>query len=262
MTMISTLVLSLLLGQAPPPAARLDASKITFGPAVTVATIEAGKIKGDPWRLAWSPDQQQFYVAGRKVKKTTAEVWHWIVDAKSGVMTEANNVPVWADKYWEWKAAQSAPGAPALKIALDTQRKNQSATARPTGGALARGGVDAGGGGMSMDDVANQTSQNLTVIDLRLKGEVIGHWENEPMAPGLTFGWSPKGTTAIAYANTAGRLVIMDEQGRKHEVDSSNVLLPAWSDDGTKLAWLERVDKKKYRLMVAPVGAGPASSDE
>jgi len=253
--MTSTLLLlSLLLGQTAAPAGRLDASTLTIGPAMTVATIDTGKIKGEPWRLSWSPDQQDFYVAGRKLKKNTAEVWHWIVDAKSGAIKEAKAVPAWADTYWEWKSAQAAPGAPALKITLDSQRKNQSATARPTGGALARGGVDAGGAGMSMDDVASQMSQNVTTIDLRLKGEVIGHWENEPMAPGLTFGWAPKGTNAIAYASQAGgRLVVMDEQGRKHEVDSSNVLLPAWSDDGTKLAWLERVNKKKYRLVVAPV---------
>lgn len=259
--MIPTLVLSLLLGQAPAPAAAVDASKITVGPAMTVGTIDTGKIKGDPWRLAWSPDQQQFYVAGRKVKKNTAEVWHWLVDAKSGAISDTKAVPAWADTYWEWKSAQAAPGAPAMKIALDTQRKNQSATSRPVGGSLARGGVDVGGGA-SMDDVANQTSQNVTIIDLRLKGELIGHWENEPMAPGLTFGWAPKGLNAIAYANPGGRLVVMDEQGRKHEVDSSNILLPAWSDDGTRLAWLEKVDKKKYRLVVAPVVTGAPGSDE
>jgi hypothetical protein len=245
-------LVSILLGQSAVPAGSLDASKVTIGPPMTVTTIDIGKLKGDPWRLAWSPDQQQFYVAGRKAKKNTAEVWHWIVDAKTGNMTEASGVPAWADAYWAWKSGQAAPGAPALKIALDTQRKNQSATARPTGGALARGGVD-GGAGASMDDVASQSSQNVTIIDLRLHGEVIGHWEDEPMVPGLTFGWSPKGTKAIAYASTGGRLVLMDEQGRKQQVDSSNVLLPAWSDDGTKLAWLERADKKKYRLIVAPV---------
>ena len=257
--MTPMLVLPLLLAQATGTPAPLDASKLTIGPAMTVATIETGKIKGEPWRLAWSPDQQQFYVAGRKVKNNTAEVWHWVVDARSGSIGETEGVPGWADKYWEWKAAQAAPGAPMLKIALDTQRKNQSATARPTGGALARGGVDAGGVGASMDDVAGQSSQNVTVIDLRLKGELIGHWENEPMAPGLTFGWAPKGTNAIAFANPSGRLIVMDEQGRKREVDSSNALLPAWSDDGSKIAWLERMDKKKYRLIVAPVTVAPAT---
>lgn len=255
-------VLSLLLGQAAPATAPLDASRLTVGPAMTIATIETGRIKGEPWRLAWSPDGQQFYVAGRKVKNNAAELWHWIVDARSGSISETQGVPPWADKYWEWKAAQAAPGAPALKIALDTQRKNQSATARPTGGALARGGVDGGGGGMTMDEVANQTSQNVMTIDLRLKGEVIGHWENEPMAPGLTFGWGPKGTNVIAFASPTGRLVVMDEQGRKRDVDSSNALLPAWSDDGSKIAWLERMDKKKYRLIVAPVSAAAAAGSD
>jgi hypothetical protein len=254
-------LLSLLLALAAPP---LDASKVTVGPVTTVAEIDSGKLKGDPWRLAWSLDQQQFYLAGRKVNKGTAEVSHWIVDAQSGDLNRANAVPAWADEYWEWKSGQAAPGAPALKITLDTQRKNQSATSRPTGGALARGGVDPGGAGTSMDEVASQMSQNVTIIDLRFKGEVVGHWENEPMVPGRTFGWAPKGTNAIAYASTTGRLVVMDDQGRKREVESTRgVLLPAWSDDGTKLAWLERIDKKKYRIQVAPVlAASPAGSDD
>jgi hypothetical protein len=253
-------LMSLLLAQAATAGTPLSASKLTIGPAITVATIETGKIKGEPWRLAWSPDQQQFYVAGRKVKNNTAELWHWLVDAKTGAISEAQGVPAWADKYWEWKAAQAAPGAPTLKIALDTQRKNQSATARPSGGALARGGVDAGGAGMSVDEVANQASQNVTIIDLRFQGEVIGHWENEPMAPGLTFGWAPKGARAIAFANPSGRLIVMDEQGQKREVASTSALLPAWSDDGSKIAWLERLDKKKYRLIVAPVTTGSDGS--
>ena len=60
-------LLSVLVGQSATSSLPLDASTLTVGPSMTVATIGTGKIKGEPWRLAWSPDQQQFYVAGRKV---------------------------------------------------------------------------------------------------------------------------------------------------------------------------------------------------
>jgi hypothetical protein len=29
--------------------------------------------------------------------------------------------------------------------------------------------------------------------------------------------------------------------------------MPAWSNDGTRIAWLERKDRKKYDLMVAEI---------
>lgn len=94
---------------------------------------------------------------------------------------------------------------------------------------------------------------------LRLKGEIIGQFVNSPAVPGLTFGWGPAGTGLIAFANRDGRLMIMDDQGRKQQVASTKaVLLPAWTDDGNRLAYLEKSGRKKFVLKVIDVTRPPS----
>ena len=248
------LALMLLLAQMPAPTA-VDATALAVAAPTTVVVIDTDKTKGEPWRLAWSPDGAQVYLAAMKRKGQSMELTHWTIDVASGALKKIDAPPAWADKYWEWKSAQAAPGAPAFKIALDTQRKNEAATARPMGGAMARGGVDTGAGA-AVEDVGNQPSQNVQVVSMLLKGEVIGQWENAPIVPGLTFGWGPKGTNAVAFAARNGRLVLMDDKGRKQEIDTTKeVRLPAWSDDMKQLAWAEKQDKKKYRIQVAALTA-------
>ncbi len=86
-------------------------------------------------------------------------------------------------------------------------------------------------------------------MTLKLKGEVVGEFVNAPALAGTTFGWGPSGTGLIAFVNSAGRLVLMDGQGRKQEVDGAKaVLLPGWTTDGTRLVYLERSGRKKFTL--------------
>ena len=61
---------------------------------------------------------------------------------------------------------------------------------------------------------------------------------------------------AIAFAKRdGGPLIVLDENGRKQELNGTKTAsLPAWSDDGKRIAWLERKERKKYDLMVAEIG--------
>jgi Tol biopolymer transport system component len=88
---------------------------------------------------------------------------------------------------------------------------------------------------------------------MRLAGETVGEFVNSVIVPGLTFGWGPKGSTVIAYAaQKSGRVVVMDAKGSKQEVaGSKDAILPAWSPDGSRLAWLQKDGKKKYELRIA-----------
>ncbi len=89
------------------------------------------------------------------------------------------------------------------------------------GGDLARGGASSATTGASIDEVAGQGSQNVMIITLLLKGEVLGQWKGEPFVPGLTFGWAPKSIPAVAYADKDGRLTLMDGEGRKQKIEST-----------------------------------------
>ena len=92
------------------------------------------------------------------------------------------------------------------------------------------------------------------MFTLTLKGETVGEFVGTQFLPGYTFGWSPKELGMIVYANRAGHLAVMDEEGKKQQVESTkNVLLPAWSLDGSKIVFLQKNGKNKYDVFIAAV---------
>jgi hypothetical protein len=87
-------------------------------------------------------------------------------------------------------------------------------------------------------------------------GELVGEFVNSVIVPGLTFGWGPRGSKVIAYANKSGRVMVMDDKGVKKEVSrTEDAVLPAWSPDATRLAWLQKDGRRKFDLQVARVAA-------
>jgi hypothetical protein len=49
---------------------------------------------------------------------------------------------------------------------------------------------------------------------------------------------------------------VLDAAARRQELAGAKAaILPAWSNDGTKLAWLERKDRKKFDLKIAEIAA-------
>jgi hypothetical protein len=241
--------------QAPP----VDATTLVVSLPASGAEIDAGKMKGDLTRMAWSADGRTFYFQTVERDTRGNVIVHRFVLAPDDKQPKGvDQEPPWAAAYWSAKSAQTAPGMAGLKITIDQQQKRMTATASPVGGDMAKGGVGGGTGGASGGSggsttgdavtAANQ-SQMATVVTLKLKAEVVGEFVNAPALAGTTFGWGPSGTGLIAFVNGAGRLVIMDGQGRKQEVEGSKaVLLPGWSTDGTRLAYLERSGRKKYTV--------------
>ena len=97
-----------------------------------------------------------------------------------------------------------------------------------------------------------QQMQKQQVISLTLKSETVGEFVNQQFLPGYTFGWAPESSgPMIAYRNQAGRLSVMDEQGQKQEIaGTKDVILPAWSADGAKIAFLQKSGKNRYDLVI------------
>lgn len=103
--------------------------------------------------------------------------------------------------------------------------------------------------------VANQT-QTLGIYALKLNDVTVGEWVNEPVVTGVNFGWAPAPNHLLAFAKRdgTGPLTLVDDQGHKDEVSNTKgATLPAFSDDGTKLAWLVRKDKKHFELTIGDV---------
>jgi hypothetical protein len=240
-----------------------DASKVTVSAPTMIAAIDAGKMKGDLTRFAWSTDGSAFYFqAVERDTRGNVNLRHYTVDQAAPQPKSMDQEPAWAAAYWTKKSAQSAPGLGSLRISIDQQQRRVSSTAAPTGGDMAKGGTGASGGasggagGSSLSDATGAAfgSQNATVVLLKLKGEVIGEFVNAPALPGTTFGWGPAGSGLIVFATSDGRLVLMDAEGRKQEIPGVKAAsFPGWSDDGTRLVFLEKTGRRKFNIQAITV---------
>jgi hypothetical protein len=240
----------------------LKIGSLAIGPAADLGTIDTDKVKGQPSRLAWSPDGSQVYVEmmdGQFANRAAATFSHHVYTLQNGDRQQVAAAPEWATAYWTAKSGQASPDVATFKIDLKSETRKEKTVSTPMGGDLARGGGAGGDGGTaSAGDAlaAAYTQQAVPVHTMRLKGEIVGEFVNSVIVPGQTFGWGPPGSKAIAYsANKSGRLVLMDDQGVKQEVDGTkDTLFPAWSPDGKRLAWLQRDGKKKYILKISTIG--------
>jgi hypothetical protein len=215
-------------------------------------------LKGEPIQLAWSPDGGKLFLqaAGRDKLGMVKDPRFYVMSAADGKPEPVDAPPAWAAEYWAWKSGKAAPGAPSFAIDAKEDFRVVTATSTPMGGNLAKGGIDTGDGGTSASDVAahNQQTQKLRVLTLTALGETVGQFVGQQFLPGYTFGWSPAALGLMAYGNSSGRLALMDRQGQKQQIESTkNVILPAWSSDGSKIALLQKNGKSKYDLFVVTV---------
>jgi hypothetical protein len=253
-------ILAFVAAQAASPA--IDARRIALSAPQAIAQIDTSRMKGDLSRLAWSPDGSEFYIQTIERDRSGGikSMSHYVASATSKNLKSIDQEPPWASKYWSWKSGQTSPGAAAFKIVIDGPRREAvRATAAPTGGALAKGGGADPLAGTTVADVASAADQTQvkTIYALKLNGETLGEWVNEPVSPGVNYTWAPAPLHMIAFARReGGPLVLFDDAGQKQELSAAkSAFLPAWSDDGKRIAWLEKKDKKKYDLTIAEVSA-------
>lgn len=247
---------AILTAQSPMRAGALKVSE-----PVKVTELDMDKLKGQPSRLAWSEDGTQLYVQtmegnfGQPGQKHR----HYLFNVAEGSRKDAQVEPEWAAAYWTAKSGQASPDGPPLKIELKQETRTEQTVSTPMGGALARGGTGGDTGtGAGEAIAAADNRQRVMVNAMVLRGTTVGEFVNSVIVPGLTFGWGPKGTKVIAYADPKnGRVVVLDEKGDKREVaGTKDAILPAWSEDAKQIAWLQKDGKKKYILHVARVESG------
>jgi hypothetical protein len=230
-------------------------NSLRFSKPATLATLDMEDLKGEPARLAWSPDGAQVYVQTLQggFGREDATRRHYVLSAASGGKEDVQIEPEWAARYWTAKSGQTSPDEPPLRIELATERVTERTTSLPRGGELARGGTSPNIN--ENDELTIIGAQVVSIITLLLDGEVVGQFTNSVLVPGLTYGWGPMGAKVIAFAaQKNGRIVVMDDLGQKQEIAGSrDAILPAWSPDGDRIAWLQKAGRGTYVLQVSRV---------
>lgn len=250
MTLVAT------LDQASTPAADVTALDITQPAAVV--DLDLGKLKGELRQIGWSPDGATLYIQTAEGGASSPKLRHYTVALAGGAVQPIDRQPDWADAYWAYKSDRAAPGIGSLLIDFE-QKFETLKVGTGQAGALDReaGGVAGNGGNLgNVDSIskANDQNQKQLVARLTLYGEAISEFVNEAPVPGLMFSWGPAKSATLAFTDRDGRLLLLDRQKHKRAIaGAKGAVLPAWSIDGTRLAWAQKTGRRKYTLMYAAV---------
>lgn len=219
--------------------APFDVGSIVAAPPTSVANISRKDLKGEPSRLAWSPDSSLLYIQSLDGVGASAQARHFQLRLGHGELTPLDIEPDWAAEYWRNKVTEAAPGLPFLKIDVAVDR--QKTRVAPLAGGFTTAGSATG----------SEAASTLTVtyVTLRYLGVTIGQWTTDEAKSGFTFGWGPAGSGSIAFVDPQGRLALVDKERRQKVVArSEHVMLPAWSPDGSYVAYVEKQGRSSYRL--------------
>ncbi|MEW5982660.1 MAG: hypothetical protein AB1806_09850 [Acidobacteriota bacterium] len=221
----------------------------------TLLDLDTRQLKGVPTRLAWAPDGTSFYIRLSQFDRWANEtVAHGLVDVANRRVTVVAGVPDWAERYWEWKAGQASPAERSWRITYEAREELVKTTNVPREGTI---GMNVSDPNTPLSDVvalAALANQKTRFETLRLGGLVLDQAVNSRILPGRTFSWSPPAASFIAYVNAKGRLAVSERSGDSREVKGTkNVLLPAWSDDGQRIAYIEKRNDGRYALRLVRI---------
>lgn len=245
-----TWVLSTSPGQTPGTA--VDASAVRIGAPSTVADLDLGKLRGELRQIGWSRDGAELYLQTADGPEASGKIRHYVVPVAGGDPQPIAAQPEWAADYWGFKSDRFAPGLRTLIIGFEQKQEKVK-----VGTGSGRPGEQAGGspGTTPVDIEKTAEGQYQNYARLTFAGETISEFLNQKPIPGLMFSWGPVGSGAMVYTTRElGHLMLIDQHNRKQTVSGvKDALLPAWSTDGARLAWVQKSGRKKYTLVWAAV---------
>ena len=109
------------LGQA---ASAVNVSGLMVSKPAAIVEMDMGKLKGEPLRLAWSPEGQLYLqTVERDTRRDVTTLRHYIVSTDGQPPKAVDAEPAWAAEYWSVKSAQAAPGLPSYKIGVEQRQE-------------------------------------------------------------------------------------------------------------------------------------------
>ncbi len=233
--MRALLILGLGVTLQAPATIPINTTAFTIGQPAAAAEIDLGTLKGELARLSWSPDGASLHVQ-------TAEgaARHDYLVALDGTRTVASapSEPEWAAQYWTMKSGMTAPGEAAKAITIVALKDSQKRDSSFLGGAPNLAG--------SVD--REPTAEFDPVVIYRVHDEQIGRWVNKAAVPGETFGWGPEDTGLVAFVDARGQVILRGPRERQAIPNVKDALMPAWSRDGKRLAYVQKTGRRKYLL--------------
>src|SRR5436190_6888204 len=226
--------------QSPASATPIDIAAAAVAPPILICHLDMTVLRGEIRRLSWSPDGSYLHV--QTIDRDALR--DYIVTLPEGIVSLAFGEPEWAAQYWAMKSDLSAPGVPALKIEVieDHQRTRPSPFLPNSSNA-----------GQTIDQ-RNPNDTFAIEVKLKLLGQEVGYFLNDVAFGGVTFGWGPPASGAIAFVDEKGRVGLFDREKHKRMVpNTKDATLPAWSPDGSRVAFVQKDSKRKYRLMMATI---------
>ena len=239
--MRALLVSAVLAAQA---ASAIDVARLAIAPPTVVCDLDPSVVKGEIRRLSWSNDGAYLHIQTRDGDALR----DFIVSIAGREVSVAFGEPEWGARYWAVKSSLAAPGDPALKI--DVLEDHQRTRPAPFNNGF-------GPNGGQTVDPRNPVDTFAIEVKLKLLGEEIGYFFNDVAYGGLTFGWGPTASGALAFVDDKGRVTLLDRAKHKRVVpDAKDAALPAWSPDGTRIAFVQKTARKQRRLMMAALSSG------
>ena len=225
-----------------PDVGTFDVSATKISTPIKICDVDLEQLSGSLRRLSWNPNATSLHL---QTADADERVNDYIVDLVTHDISRAFGEPAWAGEYWMHKSALAAPGLPSLK--LEITETNRRTRPTPFMGGFANGGAQT-------PDPKNPVDAYEHEVTVRYLGHEIGNWINGAPMAGDTFGWGPLGSGALVYADTRGRLTLIDQAKHTRAVPGTkDALFPAWSSDGARLAFLQKAGRRKYALMTAAV---------
>lgn len=238
------------------PGTAVDAATVKVGAPQTIGEIDLGKLKGELRQVAWSRDGAELYLQTADGHPSSETLRHYLVAVAGGAPKAIDTEPEWATDYWNFKSDRFAPGLRSLIIGFEQKlEKLKVGTGSGRPGEMAGTASGASAGSIPVDIEKTAEGQYQNYARLTFAGETISEFLNRMPIPGLMFSWGPVGSGAMAYTDREqGRLMFVDQHKHKQTIAGvKDALLPAWSLDGARLAWVQKVKGKKYTLLWATV---------
>ncbi len=225
---------------AQPARQPIDLAKLVVSDPATLRDLGKADARGVATRMAWSADGAWIYVRMSTFDRWSNEtVRHLLVETQGKRIQDLGDEPSWLPRYWNTKSALASPTVPSWRIKIDTREGQVRTTNVPREGNIGQHGDPTAGLDETVRKAAN-SSQKVSFEDYVLNGRVVASAINDHVAPGRTFAWAPPPLALVAFVDAKWRLMLMNQAGATREVKGAKKpSLPAWSEDGRRLAFVQ-----------------------